>query len=181
MPDNEDNVLCIRCPESDCEKGVLEPEYCRPILPADVFGRWGDALCESLILASQKFYCPFKDCSALLINDGGEVATQFECPNCWRLFCAKCKASWHLGIACAEFQKLNKDEREIEDIMSVKLAKDKKSKRCPKCRFYVEKSEGVDLLSVTTVELPPQAGPISVLSVSISASLADTCGWGSLL
>ncbi|KAK9274710.1 hypothetical protein L1049_021961 [Liquidambar formosana] len=137
----QDNVTCIRCPVSNCT-GLLEPEYCRDILPSEVFERWGNALCESVILGSEKFYCPFKDCSALLINDGGEVVTQSECPNCRRLFCAQCKASWHVGIDCAEFQKLNKDEREREDIMMMNLAKNKNWKRCPKCRFYVEKSQG---------------------------------------
>ncbi|KAE8675987.1 RING/U-box superfamily protein, putative isoform 2 [Hibiscus syriacus] len=33
----------------------------------------GNALCEAMVLGSQKFYCPFKDCSMLLIDDGGET------------------------------------------------------------------------------------------------------------
>lgn len=86
------------------------------ILPPDVFDKWGSALCESQILASEKFYCPFKDCSALMIDDGGGgggggAVVEAECPNCNRLFCARCKVPWHPGIQCSEFQKLNKDER----------------------------------------------------------------------
>lgn len=78
----------------------------------------------------------------MLIDDGKEVITQSACPNCWRMFCAQCKVPWHAGIDCFEFQKLNKDERGKEDIMLRKLAQKKRWKRCPKCRFYVEKSEG---------------------------------------
>ncbi|XP_059633281.1 E3 ubiquitin-protein ligase RSL1-like [Cornus florida] len=139
----QDNITQIRCPVSDC-KGLLEPEHCRSILPPEVFDWWGSALCEAVILGSEKFYCPYKDCSALLINDplNGEVIRQSECPNCYRLFCAQCNVAWHLGIECAEFQKLNKDEREKEDIMLLQLAKNQKWIRCPKCRFYVEKSAG---------------------------------------
>ncbi|XP_024179433.1 probable E3 ubiquitin-protein ligase RNF217 isoform X1 [Rosa chinensis] len=137
----QENVTFIKCPVPDC-KGLLEPEYCRPILPPEVFERWGSALCEAVILGSEKFYCPFKDCSGMLIDDGKEVVRESECPNCWRMFCAQCKVPWHAGIDCAEFQKLNKDERAKEDIMLRKLAQNKEWKRCPKCRFYVEKSEG---------------------------------------
>ncbi|PWA80517.1 Zinc finger, C6HC-type [Artemisia annua] len=39
-----------------------------------------NALCESLIKGSEKFYFPFKDCSVLLVDDGGEAVT--ECPHC---------------------------------------------------------------------------------------------------
>lgn len=143
----QENVTGIRCPVPDCN-GVLEPEYCRSILPPEVFERWGNALCESVILGSEKFYCPFKDCSMLLINDvgSGESITQSECPYCNRLFCAQCKTTWHLGIDCAGFQALHKDERQREDILMMNLAKGNNWKRCPNCGFYVEKSQGCNYM-----------------------------------
>lgn len=137
----EENITAIRCPVVDC-RGLLEPEYCRDILPQDVFDRWGAALCEAVIPGAQKFYCPFKDCSAMLIDDGEEVIQESECPNCRRLFCAQCQVPWHSGINCVEFQKLNKDEREREDILLMKVAQKEKWKRCPNCRYYVEKKDG---------------------------------------
>lgn len=138
----EENVINIRCPVSGCTAGLLEAEDCRSILPAAVFDRWGKASCEAAITESEKFYCPFGDCSALLIDDGTEAVRESECPNCRRIFCAQCRVPWHDGIECAEFQKLNADERQKEDVMLMKLAKDMKWKRCPNCRFYVAKSEG---------------------------------------
>lgn len=140
----QENVTAINCLDSGC-KGYLEPQHCRPILPKQVFDRWCDALCEAVILATEKFYCPFKDCSALLIDDrnrGNEVILHSECPDCNRLFCAQCKVPWHSGISCAEFQKLKKDERSNEDIMLMNLAKTNKWMRCPVCKFYVERSQG---------------------------------------
>lgn len=137
----EENITAIRCPVVDC-RGLLEPEYCRDILPQDVFDRWGAALCEAMIPGAQKFYCPFKDCSAMLIADGEEVIWESECPTCRRLFCAQCQVPWHSGINCIEFQKLNKDEREREDILLMNVAKKEKWKRCPNCRYYVEKKDG---------------------------------------
>ncbi|KAL8036063.1 hypothetical protein ABFX02_12G135100 [Erythranthe guttata] len=137
-----ENITNINCPVSGC-RGFLEPHHCRSILPKPVFDRWGDALCEAMILGSEKFYCPFKDCSALLIDDKmGGVVLQSECPSCNRLFCAQCRVPWHLNISCAEFKKLDKNERSNDDLMLMNLAKEKKWMRCPKCKFYVEKSEG---------------------------------------
>ena len=78
----------------------------------------------------------------LLIDDGEEVVKESECPNCRRLFCAQCKVPWHAGIECGEFQSLHKNERDREDIMLMKLAKEMKWPRCPKCRFVVERTEG---------------------------------------
>ncbi|KAK8550368.1 hypothetical protein V6N12_039081 [Hibiscus sabdariffa] len=137
----QDNITAISCPVENCD-GLLEPEYCRSILPKEVFDRWGDALCEAMVLGSQTFYCPFKDCSTLLIDDGGEAVKESECPSCRRLFCAQCKVPWHAEIECGEFQKLHKDEREREDIMLMKLVKEKKWVRCPTCRFVVERTQG---------------------------------------
>ncbi|XP_062075117.1 E3 ubiquitin-protein ligase RSL1-like [Humulus lupulus] len=137
----QDNITRIDCPVSCCT-GSLEPEYCHLILPPEVFDRWGTALCEALILGTENFYCPYKDCSVMLIDDGKEVITNSECPSCYRMFCTQCKAPWHEGIECAEFQKLNKDERENEDIMLKNLAQNKKWKRCPTCKYYVERSFG---------------------------------------
>ncbi|CAM8966893.1 unnamed protein product [Rhodiola kirilowii] len=141
----QDSVPQIGCPSPGCQ-GILESHYCREILPLEVFERWGNILCESVIGESEKFYCPFKDCSALLLNDGDTedvaVITQSECLHCNRLFCAQCKCPWHWGIECSEFQQLNEAEREKEDIMLMNLAKDKKWKRCPQCKMFVEKSAG---------------------------------------
>ncbi|KAK4340620.1 hypothetical protein RND71_039121 [Anisodus tanguticus] len=144
-----ENISRISCPVLGCN-GQLEPYNCRSILPKQVFDRWGDVLCEAMILGSEKFYCPFKDCSAVLLIDGNSssdgggdfVVTQCECPECRRLFCAKCKVAWHSGIVCEEFQELNKDEREREDLQLMQLAKGQEWQRCPRCRIYVARSDG---------------------------------------
>nr|GMD25755.1 probable E3 ubiquitin-protein ligase RNF144A-B [Ipomoea batatas] len=136
----QQNVPQINCPVPGCT-GAVEPHNCRSILPPQVFDRWGDALCEALVLASEKFYCPFKDCSALLIDEKIEVV-ESECPECRRLFCAKCKVPWHAGIVCSEFQKLHENEREKEDILLLNIANQKQWMRCPNCRVYVERVSG---------------------------------------
>ncbi|KAH7856920.1 hypothetical protein Vadar_006934 [Vaccinium darrowii] len=141
----QDNISTVKCPDFNCQ-GVLHlnPDFCRQILPQQLFDRWENAMCESLILGSEKFYCPFKDCSAMLVDDGGERVTMSECPNCHRLFCAQCKVSWHCGLECREFRRLEEEEErsEREDLMVMELAKKKKWRRCPNCKFFVEKRDG---------------------------------------
>ncbi|KAL7617117.1 hypothetical protein Lser_V15G01517 [Lactuca serriola] len=143
----KENITNVKCPDPKC-KEVIGPEHCRAIVPKEVLERWEEALCESLILGTQKFYCPFKDCSVMLVDDGGESVTSSECPNCHRLFCAQCKVAWHSEMDCNEFQSLNEDERNPEDIMLMQLAKSKEWRRCPSCNIIVEKQEGYRLISL---------------------------------
>ncbi|CAB4288088.1 unnamed protein product [Prunus armeniaca] len=144
----QENVTTIRCPEPDCASGSIEPEDCDWILPQEVFERWESTLCEAAIPSSQKFYCPFSDCSAMLIidDDGSEVVRQSQCPHCQRLFCAQCKVAWHAEMECWEFQELNDDERGREDIQLRNLANMEDWKRCPNCKFYVEKKTGCNFM-----------------------------------
>ncbi|CAN7095782.1 unnamed protein product [Brassica rapa subsp. narinosa] len=140
----QDNLLSIGCPVSGCT-GRLEPDQCRPILPREVFDRWGDALCEAVVMRSKRFYCPYKDCSALVFldegQDGGNMK-ESECPHCNRMVCAACGTQWHPEITCEEFQKLADNERGRDDILLKKMAESHKWARCPSCKFYIEKSQG---------------------------------------
>uniref|UniRef100_A0A0E0M1B1 RBR-type E3 ubiquitin transferase n=1 Tax=Oryza punctata TaxID=4537 RepID=A0A0E0M1B1_ORYPU len=139
-----DNVAAIGCPDPGCEEGFVEIGQCRDIVPPELFDRWSVSLWESS-MGETKCYCPFKDCSAMLINnDDGDVEeiTETECPHCHRMFCASCRVPWHDGIKCKEFKKLGDDEKGKEDLMLKKLAGKKKWQRCPQCRIYVEKSVG---------------------------------------
>ncbi|KAI3897331.1 hypothetical protein MKW92_047000 [Papaver armeniacum] len=136
----QENISMITCPEANCDK-TLEPYSCRDIISSEVLDRWENALCESSLLASQKFYCPFKDCSVMLMNeDDGVIVTSSECPYCNRLFCAQCKVPWHSELTCDEFHERKRGGE--EDMSLINLAKYKKWTRCPSCRFFVERTSG---------------------------------------
>ncbi|KAL6868122.1 hypothetical protein ACP4OV_014967 [Aristida adscensionis] len=139
----QDRIAGVRCPEEMCG-GALDPELCQGLLPREVFERWCAALCEAMVLgAAGRTYCPYKDCSAMMVDDGGAAVAEAECPCCRRLFCARCGAApWHAGVGCEEYGKLGKGDRGREDMMLLEMAKGKKWKRCPKCEFFVEKSDG---------------------------------------
>ncbi|EPS64587.1 hypothetical protein M569_10194, partial [Genlisea aurea] len=128
------------CPGGDC-RGVLDIESCMGFLPGEVAIRWGDAICRSMISDSQRFYCPYKDCSGLLLNDDptSDAIRESECPFCRRLFCAKCRVPWHAGVDCGGESRL---QPEKVDALFHELAMEKKWQRCPRCKFFVEKNQG---------------------------------------
>ncbi|KAF7135503.1 hypothetical protein RHSIM_Rhsim08G0200800 [Rhododendron simsii] len=137
----QSNTTLVPCPALDCGT-ALEFVDVGAVVPPHVAARWDEMLCEALIPASEKFYCPFKDCSAMMLMEEGVLIRESECPVCHRLFCATCYVGWHAGIGCEEFGKLNEDERGREDLLVREMAKSQSWMRCPHCKFYVEKTEG---------------------------------------
>ncbi|CAN6166969.1 unnamed protein product [Urochloa humidicola] len=122
----EDNVLYIDCPEPGCKDGTLDPEACQDVIPLQLFHRWGSALCDSA-LGTFKFYCPFKDCSALLVNEHSPREASIrkaECPYCSRMFCVECKVPWHYEVTCEDFQRLGNDEPRLDDLQLRKITQE---------------------------------------------------------
>lgn len=148
----EENVTNIGCPVPDCQ-GFLDPDHCRSIIPPMVFGRWGLALCEAAIPEEDKFYCPYRECSALMIHDGKKIVGQWECPHCKRMFCVQCKVPWHDSITCEDFQRNNVHELAKEDGMLIELAETKNWRRCPSCNYFVEKVRGCTYVKCRSVNL----------------------------
>ncbi|KAG6522736.1 hypothetical protein ZIOFF_019887 [Zingiber officinale] len=141
----EANVATVKCPDPQCKVSTapaLHPDTCRSILPEAVFDRWGMVLCESA-LGPSKFYCPFTDCSALVVKEEEDVEmTDAVCPHCERELCATCRVAWHVGVNCEEFRRLDEGERGREDLLLMDLAKNSKWQRCPECKVYVERIAG---------------------------------------
>ncbi|KAI3856528.1 hypothetical protein MKX03_028370, partial [Papaver bracteatum] len=138
----QQSISTITCPESNC-KETLEPYICRDIISRRVLDRWDKALCESSLLNSQKIYCAFEDCSELLLKDNGVIVRSILCPYCNRLFCAHWQVPWHSDLTCDDFHKKGRKD----DMLLINLAKDKEWKRCPSCRFYVERVDGCNYMN----------------------------------
>ncbi|KAL9224632.1 hypothetical protein vseg_000650 [Gypsophila vaccaria] len=99
-----DGATHVHCPVPHCS-GTLDPEYCKDFVSNEIYNQWGQQLCESAIVDGQKYYCPFTDCSIMLVNDSAEEVVMAECPYCHRMFCAVCRVVWHHGASCEEHQK----------------------------------------------------------------------------
>lgn len=137
----QDSASIVTCPGVNCS-AMLDSGACRWMIPKDILIRWDESICKSLIQESEKVYCPFKDCSAMLVNDSPQVIKETKCPVCQRTFCARCHVPWHSEFTCNEFLKLNGKKKGGVDLLVEKLAKKKKWRKCPGCKMYVEKNEG---------------------------------------
>ncbi|KAG2272535.1 hypothetical protein Bca52824_067090 [Brassica carinata] len=168
----QDNVAGIKCPDVDCTH-MIEPNRCRDLIPKNLSERWDKTLCESLIMSSEKVYCPFENCSAMMVVEGGDdKVTATECPSCHRLFCAQCRVTWHAGIGCDEFQRVGNTKNSLffngilniitkgkgktknvdeKDELLIQLAKNKQWRRCPSCKYFVEKFFGCVVMSFAMV------------------------------
>ncbi|XLR33361.1 hypothetical protein S83_061261 [Arachis hypogaea] len=148
----DDNVINIQCPVPRCG-GFLELYGCREVLPKILFDRWDKLLCEAAVVEneSERFmYCPFKDCSALMIvND--DSPTESECSNCNRHICVTCGEVWHHEITCEE----------NEDRVVMEVAAKNRWKRCQTAGSLLRKDvsaaiksfAGADICSVIAVEI----------------------------
>ncbi|PHU20579.1 hypothetical protein BC332_11730 [Capsicum chinense] len=131
----------IGCPGVRCG-AAFNVYICRFMIPEEARIQWDESVCQSMILDSQKVYCPFRDCSALLVNDSEESINETKCPLCKRSFCAACRVPWHPEFTCKEFQKLNgKKGSKGEDFLKT-LAMKKNWQKCPNCKTFVEKTQG---------------------------------------
>nr|XP_019068489.1 E3 ubiquitin-protein ligase RNF144A-like [Solanum lycopersicum] len=97
-----------------------------------------EKLCEYSVLGLTWCYCPNRNCSALILDECGGFATRSKCPSCKKLFCFQCKLPWHAGFQCEQSGAL----RDKNDVAFSKLAEGEKWQRCPKCRSFVQLSEG---------------------------------------
>ncbi|XP_047261857.1 E3 ubiquitin-protein ligase RNF144B-like, partial [Capsicum annuum] len=85
----------VKCPIVNC-KGTVDLEL---LLPYDVLDRVENANREAKVLA----LIYIMDCTGKLVDDGKGYLIR-ACPNCWRIFCVRCRAAWHCGITCEAYK-----------------------------------------------------------------------------
>ncbi|XP_062012370.1 E3 ubiquitin-protein ligase RSL1 [Rosa rugosa] len=141
----------IRCPQLRCKYYISTAE-CKSFLPLTYFESLEKALEEANILHSDRFYCPFPNCSVLLDRSECSSASEsssiqsdnscMECPVCKRFICVDCGVPWHSSMSCEEFQNLPLEERDSADITLHRLAQNKSWRRCQQCRRMIELTQG---------------------------------------
>ncbi|KAK6279504.1 hypothetical protein POUND7_019771 [Theobroma cacao] len=140
----EYNIANISCPALDCEFS-LDPISCRPVISNHLFNKWCDLLCSATVLeyySDRSVYCPYRDCSALIVNECNDKVDRSTCPNCKKKFCFRCKSPWHAGYGCREKRMF----RDKNDVLAGQLIEKMKWTRCPKCRNAVERKGGCMLI-----------------------------------
>jgi len=141
----------IRCPQLRCKYYISTTEY-RSFLPLASYESLERTLAEANVVHSDRIYCPFPNCSALLdprecLSARASSSSQsdnscVECPVCQRFICVECGVPWHSSISCEEYQNLPLEERDAADITLHRLAQNKRWRRCQQCRRMIELTQG---------------------------------------
>ncbi|XP_058757067.1 E3 ubiquitin-protein ligase RSL1-like [Vicia villosa] len=139
-----DNAYKVMCPGPNCCV-KFKPKHLRHILPKQLIAKWENLIYKSLAPTEPKTYCPYQNCSVLLVKGNdirGDFANSSKCPSCHRNFCARCKVPWHSGMNCQNFQQMKRNDKNDLDNKFLELARIAKWKRCPNCSMYVKRSSG---------------------------------------
>ncbi|GFZ17931.1 zinc finger (C3HC4-type RING finger) family protein [Actinidia rufa] len=133
-----------KCPYDGC-KTELKIENCKVFLTSELCDIMSHRIKESSIPASDKIYCPYSRCSALmskaevLVNarSGGSS----KCKRCHGLFCVNCKVPWHNNMSCNAYKSSNPYPC-AEDAKLKSLATKNLWRQCVKCNHMVELAAG---------------------------------------
>ena len=128
---NNNEVERIKCPEKDC-KNIIHNNFIEEHLINDI------SLLEKykklrqrkqLMLDPNIQLCPFPDCESYAKKENNKYVS---CIHNGHKFCFNCLKDWH-----------NNEECKIDTDKSFEKWKDSyKVKRCPNCKYFIEKSEG---------------------------------------
>ncbi|KAI3791958.1 hypothetical protein L2E82_05825 [Cichorium intybus] len=126
------------CPHEGC-KSELEIETCKVFLNPELHDIMMSRVKEASIPPSEKVYCPFSNCSALMskteVHPVGEEGMR-KCIKCRRLFCINCNVPWHYNQVCGSYSPPS-IEAKLQS-----LAKRKQWRQCVKCKNLVELATG---------------------------------------
>ena len=147
-----ENQLPVRCPQPDCEQLLSQPEL-EQLSDEETLALLARRQVENAIPPSERFYCPYNDCSTLQLlphphppplasTSAAPSVGEVECMACYRQICADCRVPWHAGMSCDEFQELPAQLSKHGDAKVLNLARSKKWQRCQKCGEMVELRSG---------------------------------------
>lgn len=129
------------CPHPKCKSELLPVEI-GFLLDPESKRKWEDYTFKMVIESNPADYsfCPTPNCQYVFVWDASKDTNDFNCPQCKQRYCLNCRCQYHAGQTCKEYQISKKFT--ADDQMFVKFVKGMKFKKCPKCKFWVEKNEG---------------------------------------
>ncbi|KAF8039788.1 hypothetical protein BT93_B2105 [Corymbia citriodora subsp. variegata] len=138
-----------RCPHEGC-KSDLSVSSCSTFLTPKLIEMMTQRLKEASIPVTEKIYCPYPTCSALMskteasecsATSGVARSGARKCIKCHRLFCINCKVPWHSSLTCSAYKVLH-PLPPAEDAKLKSLASQNLWRQCIKCNHMIELSEG---------------------------------------
>ncbi|KAK8601820.1 hypothetical protein V6N13_058504 [Hibiscus sabdariffa] len=145
------NAMVANCPHEGCNSEVTI-DSCGKFLDPKLVKIMIDCKKEASVPVTEKVYCVFPRCSALMSKSevlqytntvilGAEHSGARKCVKCHCFFCINCKVPWHYDMTCSVYKRRNPHPVK-EDAMFNSLAKKRKWRECIKCKNVVELAEG---------------------------------------
>ncbi|CAL1403364.1 unnamed protein product [Linum trigynum] len=134
-----------QCPSDGC-KSELKVDSCQKFLTPKLIETMQLRIKEASIPATEKVYCPYPKCSALMSKSeayafvGSERTPARKCLKCHGLFCIDCKVPWHSAMNCDMYRRVNPNPP--EDAKLKFLASSNLWRQCKKCSHMIELAEG---------------------------------------
>ena len=130
---NNNQFLQINCPQKDCEE-IIGSNMLVKILINDqeLLNKYNKLIKRNqIMLDPNKQLCPFPDCESYAIKI--KKSKYVKCIQNKHKFCFICLKDWHDNTPCKDSS--------LSNSLNV-LENANKVKRCPKCKFFIEKGEG---------------------------------------
>ncbi|CAB4282890.1 unnamed protein product [Prunus armeniaca] len=145
---NLQNGIVAQCPHKRC-KCEVNIETCKIFLSRKLADIMIQRIKECSIPATEKVYCAFPRCSALMSKKEVLEHTKSsfasvggrKCMKCHRLFCINCKVPWHYDMNCYDYQRSETYSLAEEQLLK-SLAMKKLWRQCSKCKHMVELDSG---------------------------------------
>ncbi|XP_055835506.1 E3 ubiquitin-protein ligase RSL1 [Solanum dulcamara] len=139
-----------KCPHAECNSD-LKLDSCSNFLTPELVDIMKQRIKEASIPVTEKVYCPYPKCSALMSKSevleytkgiflGAERLGIRKCTKCIGLFCVNCKVPWHYNITCDEYRRRNPNPP--EDVKLKTLAATNLWRQCVKCNHMIELAAG---------------------------------------
>ncbi|KAL4512406.1 hypothetical protein ABPG72_005408 [Tetrahymena utriculariae] len=130
----------IKCPQQQCLL-EMQQQNVKEILNEQDFEQFENFQLYNYINLNQSEmkWCPTPDCQYAFIQEQGFI--EFSCPVCNKEYCLACQCEQHYNQTCEQYQIT---QQESQDKQFEDFAEERNFKKCPSCKFYIEKSEGCD-------------------------------------
>ncbi|CAH8380783.1 unnamed protein product [Eruca vesicaria subsp. sativa] len=139
------------CPSAGCNSEV-KMDSCAKFLDPKLVEVMIQRKKEGSIDVTDKVYCPYPKCSALMAKAevleytkqyfvGTEQSAARKCMKCGQFFCMQCQVPWHYKDTCEDFSK-SKGYQNAGDGMLKSLAQSKRWRQCIRCNNMVELAFG---------------------------------------
>ena len=142
------------CPRNGCTS-KLTVEGSKVFLSPQLLEIMAQRISEEQIPPTQKIYCPYPKCSALMSLSElmkpmqgtcskytvADVVTLRKCVKCRGSFCFRCKVPWHDRMTCNDYKRRYPHDRP-EDAKLLNLAQQRLWRQYVRCKHMIEFAEG---------------------------------------